>query len=502
MKICRFLPLGIFFLFSCAPREEVVRTKPKPQVKKQTKLVKKEKRKIKIDLTPLPLLTPTLREIQTEASEVPKVTLTLRNVPLSSALLSISKASGYEIILPEDLKTPVTVSFEQIPLDEALKVLLSSKGYAFEIEGKRIKVITKETKIFHLNALQVQRDFSSNINANVGGSSGSEGSNISGTTTVNIADSFKLNLKQTVDAILKQFSLEDKTFKYFYEPLSGTLIVTGKPATVKKVGEFIRKFNRSLSKQVLIEAKIIEVKLNKKNQEGINWKYIASGSPFSIGKFTGTISFNSGSPGEKPFQIQVVKSTGKFSSLIGLLSKYGKVNVLSSPRILTMNGQPAMIKVGKDYIVLYSSETSSTVTTGGQTATTITSQEVTTNVVLTEGIVLTIIPRVTEDKEVILNINPIVSSLDTPLISGTTGSTSEFLNKVYAVNVRQLDTVVKVKDGQTVILGGLIAESKSKNEEGVPVLKDIPLFGRVFKSSEKESSKTELIITLTPHVEE
>jgi MSHA biogenesis protein MshL len=499
MKVIKPLALTILLLFSCTPKNNVVKTAPKPKSAKK----KSTPKKITVKLTPLPLLTPTLREIQqAKSSEIPKITLTLKNVPLSSALLSISKASGYEIVLPQGLNTPVSASFEEIPLDEALKILLTPQGYAFKIEGKRIKVITKETKIFHLNALQVQRNFNSNINANVGGASGSEASNISGTTTVNIADTFKLDLKQTIDTILKEFASEDKSFKYFYEPISGTLIVTGKPVTVERVGKFIEKFNKSLSKQVLIEAKIIEVKLNKENEEGINWKYIASGSPFSIGKFTGTVSFNSGNPGEKPFQIQVVKSNGKFFSIVRLLSKYGKVHVLSSPRILTMNGQPAMIKVGKDYIVLYSSETSSTVTTGGQTATTITSQEVTTDVVLTEGIVLTIIPRVTETGGVILNINPIVSSLDTPLISGTTGSTSEFLNKVYAVNVRQLDTVVKVKDGQTVILGGLIAESKSKNEEGVPVLKDIPLFGRVFKSSEKQSSKTELIITLTPHVEE
>jgi type II secretory pathway component GspD/PulD (secretin) len=166
-----------------------------------------------------------------------------------------------------------------------------------------------------------------------------------------------------------------------------------------------------------------------------------------------------------------------------------------------MNGQPAMIKVGRDYLAIYRTQTTSTTSTGSQTATTLTTEEVETNTILTEGVVLTIVPKIDDKGNIILNISPAISSLDSPLIIGTTGTTGEFIDKVYSVNIRQLNTVVKVKSGQTVILGGLIAESKSKEKEGVPVLQDIPLLGNAFRSTSEVSSKTELVIMLTPYVE-
>ena len=159
-----------------------------------------------------------------------------------------------------------------------------------------------------------------------------------------------------------------------------------------------------------------------------------------------------------------------------------------------------MIKVGKDYIVIYSSQTTSSTTTGGQTANTMITEEIETSSVITEGVVLTIVPKIIGNNQVLLNITPAISSLDTPLTTNTS-NTSEFMNKLFAVNVRQLNTVVRARDGETVILGGLIAESKSKETEGVPVLKDIPIFGIPFRSTNTSTSKSELIIMLTPHIE-
>jgi MSHA biogenesis protein MshL len=305
------------------------------------------------------------------------------------------------------------------------------------------------------------------------------------------------NVKTTLEALLK----EDKTASYSIEPLTGTIVVSAKPKTMEKIENFIKTLNKETEKQVLIEAKIVEVKLDKKNQTGINWKYLTFSNFLGSGGEYSTIQFNSGNPKSMPFQLSVVKVNNTFSALLGLLSQFGKVNVLSSPRILAMNGQPAMIKVGKDYIVIYRTQTTSTTSTGGETASTLTTEEISTDTILTEGVVLTIVPHIDDKGNVILNITPAISSLDTPIISGSTGTTEEFINKVYAVNIRQLNTVIKAKSGQTIILGGLIAKSKSETKEGVPFFQDLPLIGNAFKSNTQTSSKTELVIMLTPYVE-
>ena len=158
-----------------------------------------------------------------------------------------------------------------------------------------------------------------------------------------------------------------------------------------------------------------------------------------------------------------------------------------------------MIKVGKDYLIVYQSQSTSTTTTGGQTATTITTQGVETQTILTEGLILTILPKIEADGSIVLNITPAVSSLDEPLVStSSSGATEGYMNKIYPVSVRQLNTVVRVKNGETVILGGLITEVKGSETQGVPFLEDVPLVGDAFKSERNYSEKVELVIMLTP----
>ncbi len=486
-------------LVGCTQHPKVKVTPPPPE--------KTKPQDISISISPIPLEPPTLREMENiKEDKVPKenfgegvnVHLSFNEADIRDALLALAKATGYSIVIPPDIKGKVTVDLNGNSIEECLDDLLSPLGYSYKIEGKKVRVITKTTRIFHIVFPPSQRTFSSNIDATIGSSSGgSDTSGSSGTASMSVANSYTADfweeVKNTIESILK----DDQLAHYSIERSTGVVIVTAKPGKIKEISNFISKLNRFSEKQVLIEAKIVEVKLDKENQTGINWSFLTENNLLGAGA---TISFSSGSPNNLPFNLQIVKADKSFSSLIGLLSRYGKVNVLSSPRIIAVNGQPAMIKVGKDYIVIYSSQTTSSTTTGGQTANTMITEEIETSSVITEGVVLTIVPKIIGNNQVLLNITPAISSLDTPLTTNTS-NTSEFMNKLFAVNVRQLNTVVRAKDGETVILGGLIAESKSKESEGVPVLKDIPIFGIPFRSTNTSTSKSELIIMLTPHIE-
>ncbi len=458
-----------------------------------------------INLNPLPAPPPTFKEVAQEKlheGEDVIVNLSFDNLDIKKVLLSLSKATNYNFIIDPEISGNVTIELKNVTLKEALDSVLSPFGYSYTFEGKNVRVLAKKTAILHIDVPFTTRGFTSDIQASIGGTSSSgssseEGASTStGTTNMQVTNKATLDFWQSLDKTIKSIIGDDKTTTYTIEPISGTVIISGLPKTVEKVKDFVNNLNKVINRQVLIEAKIVEVNLNRNAETGINWQVLGD-----YKNYTYNIKFNSGKPAEKPLQIKVLKFSKDFSTLIGLLSKYGKVNVLSSPRLLAMNNQPAIIKVGRDYITIYKSQQTTTTTAGGETASVMATEEVETQTVLTEGIVLTIIPKIDANGNIILNITPAISSLETPIISGSSGETSEFLNKVFAVNVRQLNAMVKVKDGETVILGGLIAKRKSKEETGVPVMKDLPLIGTAFKSTKSESSKSELVIMLTPHLE-
>ena len=499
-KKLSLLSIITFFLSSCIQENNQVKITPPQQ--KIMKITKNKEKTLNININPIPLKPKTLLEMESQTPQIHpvNVSLTFNNTPLNQALLMIAKAAGFNVIIPPDIKDTVTMELNEDTLEDTLNALLKPYGYSYKIDGKNIYIITKVTKVFHINIPQIDRNFSSSIEATIGGSSGNINSS-SGSATMSIQNSYSVKFWNNLENVIKRILKDDKSASYSIEPISGTVIVSAKPKTIREVESFIKRINKETEKQVLIEAKIVEVKLDRKNQTGINWKYLTFSNFLGSGGEYSTISFNSGNPGSLPFQLSVVKVNKTFSALIGLLSKFGKVNVLSSPRILTMNGQPAMIKVGKDYIVIYRNQTTSTTSTGEQTAATTTTEEISTDVILTEGVVLTIVPKIDDKGNIILNISPAISSLDTPIISGAAVTAQDFANKIYAINVRQLNTVIKAKNGQTIILGGLIANSKRKDKTGIPVLEDLPLLGKAFKSQTETSTETELVIMLTPYLE-
>jgi len=495
------LVLILILLISGCVREKP-RTAVKPVKEKESKIVQ---------LPPLTAPPPTFREIEREKlheGEDVVVNLSFDNLDLKKVLLSLAKATGYNFIIDPDVSGKISIELKDVTLREALDYILTPLGYSYSFEGKSVRVIAKLTKVFHIDVPLATRGFKSNISASIGGAGSTGGtfgggtSGVEGTATatstanVEVTNQANVDFWKSVEDTIKSLIGSDNSTTYTVEPISGTVIVSGKPEAVKRVGKFIESLNAIVNRQVLIEAKIVEVNLKKGYETGVNWQVLGDYKNYNY-----SFNLNTGSPGKKPFQVQVLKFSKDFSALIGLLARFGSVNVLSSPRILAMNNQPAIIKVGKDYILIYRTQSSTTTGVGGQTASAVTTQEVKTETVFTEGIVLTIVPKIDSDGNIILNITPAVSSIETPLVSGSSGETSEFVNRVYAVNVRQLNAMVKVRDGETIILGGLIAKRKSKEEIGIPIAKDIPLIGNAFKSTKSESNKSELVIMLTPHLE-
>ncbi len=274
----------------------------------------------------------------------------------------------------------------------------------------------------------------------------------------------------------------------------GIITVTAPRSLLDQVETYINALKKELSRQVIIEAKILEVRLDKNSQRGIDWSDLVKDSTFS-----GQIIF--GGPGGKLYPTKGVKFISEvdlfsksFTAFLNAIKEYGDVKVLSNPKLSLINGLPAMLTVGES--VRYIDNVSSTV----DSETGIVTYSVETRSVLS-GIGFSVLANIASDNEVVLHLTPVTSQLQEPIEYRSFGSADAPVEVgLPRINLRELTTMAKVKSGQILIIGGLIDDQTGTVENKVPILGDIPFIGTAFKNSRKFSNKRELIILLKPEV--
>jgi MSHA biogenesis protein MshL len=307
-------------------------------------------------------------------------------------------------------------------------------------------------------------------------------------------------------------------------PMSGTILVRGMPNELRLVDRMLRAMQGNIERQVIIEAKIIDVELNAGAQQGINWAAFGAGrhqasvgantslmdgtaasaagsvnSGTSLGALLGTQMLGVATPNAFSAGLGVALQLTDFSALVNFLQTQGQVRVLSSPRIATLNNQKAVLKVGsEESFVTNASGGQITAGTGGSAATT-------TNPTITyqpffSGIALDVTPQIDDSDRITLHVHSMVNSIavrDKLAIISTSGDRS----LPFAVNsISQTDSVVKTRDGQMIVIGGLMTESASDNRAKVPGLGDVPGAGSLFSRGEQKNVKRELVILLRPTV--
>jgi len=273
-------------------------------------------------------------------------------------------------------------------------------------------------------------------------------------------------------------------------------MVTASKGALEKVKNFLDKTRESLNRQVMIEARIVEVQLSDSLMYGIDWEFIKDWQ--KVGQVSvGTSSFNSVVSSTGPsfqFGITGVDST----MLLKALQTQGNVNVLSNPRVSLMNGQTAMLSVGRNtnFISRVQTTTSTSAASTGVVTFTIETSSI------LSGLIIGIVPYINSDGNVSMTITPIVTdliSLEEKAL-GTVGTNNVSLS-LPTVDLREMSTTVRVKDGEMIIIGGLINRKESDRESGVPFLSKVPMIGSLFKTTEKVEQRTELVIMLKPMVE-
>ena len=405
--------------------------------------------------------------------------LSMIDSDLRAVLLSFSKGSSYNIILDPNVNGMVTMDLKEVTLEEALDTILIPLGYEYRKEGNVIRVSRPklDTRIFTLNYLSTVREGKTIIEAKTpGGVSG----NSAEPTKVTNQD--KSDLWDEIEKGLDHLLSEEG--KFFTNKMASVIIVTDYSKNLKDVADFLETVEGTIQRQVVIEATIVEVMLSDDHQMGIDWTYLV-GSETSASflgdntKFAlSTSGLMSTSVFEFSFQYKDV------DALLKAISEQGKMNIISRPRITTLNNQKALIKVGTEE-VYFERETETSTTTSTETYTA---------KFFTVGLLLDVTPQISAEDEITLHIHPVISEKidERPYPIGT--------GTIPIVSVRESSSVVKVKSGNTVVLTGLMMEKDNKNASGIPLLMEIPFLGRLFRYDNNQKTKTELVITLTPRI--
>lgn len=436
------------------------------------------------------------------------ISLSLRGNPMKEAVYAIAEATGLNVVMQSgvDPEIPITVSLARVTAGEALETILSSINYFYTLKGNILIISALDTMVFEIGRPSVIQQYSVNVGGDIlGAARGSDGG-VTGEVSQKVSSdetSFKFwdALEKSLSGILGLGSKATAPAKakatLIVDRMTGTIMVTSTRNNLLKVERFLTRVRNILNRQVVIEARIVEVKLTGALKYGIDWSFLGDGIDGVGSLGGGTSKFTDILSNAANFNFTI--NGGDFTSVLKALKEQGELNILSNPRVNILNGQTAVLSVGRKVDFISKVETTTQDTTAGATPTITFTVE--TGSILS-GLMFGIVPYVEDGgREVTLAITPVISDLvkleDKKV--GEVGSNSIEIS-LPTVDLRELSTTVKVGSGDMVIIGGLMESERSSDDKAVPFISDIPVLGSLFKSRDTKHSKTELVIMLKPLV--
>jgi len=473
--------------------------------------------------------------------------VSVNNVSARAFFMSLVKGTPDNMIVNPDVKGKLSLNLNNVTTAEVMDLVREVYGYEYEKRGNNYIVMPRrlQSKMYYVNYLNLKRigesrttvigsQLTTNNNQNNNQAGGQN--SISPVTTgggrneitggSHVRTETETDLWSDLVTSIENIIGDGEGRRVVATPQASLVMVRAMPGELREVQKYLAMMEGSLEKQVIIEAKVLEVQLSETFQAGINWAALGSvnGNPVLIGQTGGGtlfqgqdglgslyqnsmltgISGNAGNvaPGQTLPDGTATQAFGgvftvaaqfsNFAMFLELLETQGRVNVLSSPRISTVNNQKALIKVGHDeyFVTNVSSTTTSTVASATSFP----------NVQLTpffSGVSLDVMPQIGDDDEITLHIHPSISDVQDDNKQIIIADQLLAL-PLASSDVRESDNIVHVRSGQMVVIGGLMSEIQQDLDGGVPFLKDIPGVGAAFKHKKKLSIKTELVILLKP----
>jgi MSHA biogenesis protein MshL len=461
--------------------------------------------------------------------------LLVNNAPVGAILNSLVDGTSYSLVTPENLTGNISLNLKKVTAFEVLETLKSVYHYDYEVQGKTIVVYPNgiRTKMFVMNHLIGKRVGKSELKVSSGSLTDSQinnGNNNNGTTTNNNNSSsnqqnqsnstkvttttesdFWSEMKGIVGSMVD--GKEGKTV--IVSPETNTIVVRALPKEINEIEKYLRKIQAIVDRQVIIEAKLIEVQLNSGMQTGINWAALGSvnGNPLNIGfGLANANTANAGttlsalSQGAKDLGVigktiadgsivSLAFQSSNFGAILNFLETQGSLQVLSSPRIATLNNQKAILKVGTDEFFITNVTTTSTSTAAGTTSTPSVSTQP-----FFSGIALDITPQIDENGVVTMHVHPTVSQVSTVTKNVNLGTLGSLVLPLASSTISETDSIVRVESNKIVAIGGLMKQYSKRDRSQIPGVGDAPVVGNAFKNIDNDFVKYELVILLKPQV--
>ncbi|MFN0039749.1 MAG: pilus (MSHA type) biogenesis protein MshL [Burkholderiales bacterium] len=473
----------------------------------------------------------------------PRFDLAVNNAPAAQVFMAIVSGTRYSMVVHPGVKEAISVNLRDVTVLEALDTIREIYGFEYKIQGTRVLVepLSVVTRVFQVNYLMSQRKGKTELRVTSGAISDTGGTGTTATpntanSTAQALESSRISTTSNSDfwaeigASLKAIVGTEGGRNVVISPQAGVIVVKALPAEMRNVAEFLRTMQIVVERQVMLEAKIIEVQLSDSQQTGVNWAAFTQGpnsrfaggvispgaslSPIgTISGFTGrnadgSIAANSilssnpadpgsifaggGAPGTL---LGLAFQTGSFAALVSFLETQGNLQVLSSPRIATLNNQKAVLKVGTDefFVTNITTNTSTTGTTSTQSPTI-------TVAPFFSGVALDVTPQIDEFNQIILHVHPSVSNVVEKTKNIDLGTAGNFRLPLASSTISESDTIVRVSNGNIVAIGGLMKETQARDVSQVPGLGNAPVIGNLFGNKRRSVVKSELVILLKPTV--
>ncbi|GAA5320183.1 MAG: pilus (MSHA type) biogenesis protein MshL [Candidatus Pelagadaptatus aseana] len=468
----------------------------------------------------------TKAEVEDETFDVSVIDINSRDF-----FLGLVAGTDLNVVVHPEVTGTVSLGLKNVTIEEVLATVRDIYGYEYKLNGSIYTIYPRKlrTEIFKIDYLDVKRvgvsdtsiligkiDSESGDSSSSSSDSGDETSNLFGLAGLTSSEGgagseaispgsrvqtltrtdFWTSLQETMMAMIGTDGVSGERM-VVVNPQAGLVVVKAYPQELNAIRRFLDKSELSVKRQVILETKILEVQLNDSFNAGINWNAINGQLLLTnnVVDFTAQPSIDTASEavGEVFSSIFMVND---ITTLIDLLQTQGNVQVLSSPRVSTVNNQKAMIRVGSDEFFL-TGLSSDTVSNASSTVST-------PDVELSSffsGIALDVTPQIADNGEVILHIHPVVSTISDQVKEFTIGN-SEYSLPLALREIRESDSIVRASSGQIVVLGGLMQERQIDVNSKHPYIGDVPVVDTFFKRKNNTTVKTELVILMRPIIVE
>ena len=499
------------------------------------------------------MMPPLQLDLPASAKSVePRFDLAVNNAPAVQVYMALVSGTRYSMMVTPEVTGNVTVNLKNVTVREALETLRELYGYEFKFQGTRIYIQpnTLQTRVFKINYLDGRRHgqsevrvISNTMTSTAAGSNSASGStaqpttgttsgtSVSGPPSSQITTSTSSDFWRDLNTALTSIVGNKDGRAVVINPNSGVVLVKAFPADLRSVEEYLRVTQLIVERQVMLEAKIIEVELNEQFQAGINWNHFGGTNnrfaygavqPQTVLNTTNRAGFDASNVAQSGAGaivgpgVEVLPGVGglvaatklgsgffglafqsaNFAALLNFLETQGNVQVLSSPRIASINNQKAVLKVGVDEFFV------TNVTLGTQSTTAIqgTAPSVTLQPFFS-GIALDVTPQIDEDNNIVLHVHPsisLVKSKDTVINLGD--QYGQIILPLANSAVNETDSVVRVQDGNIVAIGGLMKQTQFSDSNGLPGTTQSSGWGLLFGTRNSQLSKRELVILIKPTI--